>query len=457
MWLLLACTDPDAPDEPADSADSTATTDTTDTTDDSGTTDTGTRPRGPALVFEQPPTNLLVVSIDTLRRRSLGRYGAGITSPFLDGLAADGVVLDDHMTCSNWTLPGVLCTLAGRQFGDLGVVPRHTDGLSTGGLPDGAKVLSMWLSDAGYSTGLVSTNVNLSASFFGSAYEYEQLLSGEPALEIVDAALQQIDDQRAEGRPWMTHAHFMDVHGPYDPPEAYLGLLDGRPPLLWDLSTGEGTFALAQAWETLDEATRLEAMTQLTIRYEAQITYLDAELRRFWDELEAAGALDDTLVLVWSDHGEQLLEHGSIGHQGTLFAPESDGVAFWWAHGLAPVAWAEPTSSIDLAITTLDALGLPIPEEVRGDVVGTADPTRPRYGMFWPGAQPPLVLAQVGPDQLMYRFSGGVQLYRRDIDPDQLNDAYDPDDPDVLALWDALDPYVTQIADLTGETPLPPE
>lgn len=455
IWLLQGCGGaPGGPDpDRGDTHDDTYTL-----RDDTAVSDDTSDPAPvvSALVFERRPRNLLVVSIDTLRRTSLGRYGGGITSPFLDQLAAEGVALDDHTTCSNWTLPGVLCTLAGRQLGDLGVMPRHTDGLSSGGRPDDAGVLSTWLSDAGFSTSLLSTNVNLSADFFGAAYEREQLIRGAAADEVVNAALEMIADQREDQRPWMAHVHFIDPHGPYDPPSAYLGLLEGRATLPWDLSTDEGTFALSQTFATLDDATRSEALTQLTIRYEAQITYLDDELRRMWTELESADALDDTLVLVWSDHGEQLLEHGGIGHQATLFAPESDGVAFWWAHGLAPVAWAEPTSSIDLAITTLDALGVPIPAEVGGDIVGSADPTRPRYAVYWPGADVPIVFGQLGPDQLMYRFNGGVQFYRRDIDPDQRDNVYDPADPDVVALWSALDPFITQIANVTGDTPEAP-
>src|SRR5688572_12655941 len=60
-----------------------------------------------------PPRNLLVISIDTLRRTALGRYGGGPT-PTLDALLAGGVALDDHVQCANWTMASMTCTLSGR-------------------------------------------------------------------------------------------------------------------------------------------------------------------------------------------------------------------------------------------------------------------------------------------------------------------------------------------------------
>ena len=64
----------------------------------------------------QVPKNLLFISIDTLRRDHLGAHGDLGLTPFLDRLADEGVVMQDHMQCSNWTYGAITCTLLGSPF-----------------------------------------------------------------------------------------------------------------------------------------------------------------------------------------------------------------------------------------------------------------------------------------------------------------------------------------------------
>src|SRR5262245_3700035 len=68
----------------------------------------------PLEFYDRAPTNVIFLSIDTFRKDYLGTYGnlQGIT-PFIDSIAIDGVVLDDHVQCSCWTFASTTCTLAG--------------------------------------------------------------------------------------------------------------------------------------------------------------------------------------------------------------------------------------------------------------------------------------------------------------------------------------------------------
>ena len=103
--------------------------------------------------------NVLLISIDTLRRDALGRYG-GAETPFLDGLLAGGVPLDDHRSCSNWTLDAMTCVLSGRYAWDLDYAPSAgtalNEGRDVGGLPEGVELLADHLRAAGFDTALAT-------------------------------------------------------------------------------------------------------------------------------------------------------------------------------------------------------------------------------------------------------------------------------------------------------------
>src|SRR5262245_59415252 len=75
------------------------------------------------------PHNLLMISMDTFRKDHLDRYGNVGTTPFLSSLADQGVSLDDHVQCSNWTYASTSCTLAGRFNEEAGLTPQLVAGL----------------------------------------------------------------------------------------------------------------------------------------------------------------------------------------------------------------------------------------------------------------------------------------------------------------------------------------
>jgi hypothetical protein len=70
-----------------------------------------------------PQRDLIMISIDTLRRDSVGRYDGSDRTPFLDSLLAQGLTLDAHHACSNWTYGSILCGLGGADGVDVGWVP----------------------------------------------------------------------------------------------------------------------------------------------------------------------------------------------------------------------------------------------------------------------------------------------------------------------------------------------
>lgn len=241
----------------------------------------------------------------------------------------------------------------------------------------------------------------------------------------------------------------------YAPPSSYLTELEGREALLWDLGTEEGWSEFQRDRRNLSAQELAEAITQLKIRYEGEVRYMDQEIQRFYMALEERGLLAGTLVVVWSDHGEQFTEHGAVGHNNNLKVEENAGIALFSGPKVPVTAWAGGTTSIDLVPTILSLLELPVPADLPGVVAGLGTDERPRTGVLWPTDQPPIQSVNLGTGKLVYRWSGRASFYDRQTDPEERKDIYDLQRADVQQAWEvmraevaALQPYVP------GETPL---
>lgn len=440
--ILSACDKPDVEDDPLP-------------TDNTTLPLVGT----PALQFRgRVPKNLIFLSIDTFRKDNLDRYGGHGTTPFLNRIADEGVTLDDHMQCSNWTFASTTCTLAGRYNIERGHIPR-LNGTSANRpkVPDGTKFLASWLGEAGYYSVIVSANDWLSENW-GNTQGYNNVIRPTgPAPAVMDAGSKDIREaiDRGDADKWFMHLHFMEPHASYDPPaENIIGEEDLEP---WpeDLTDRDVHYEWRDEWPDLAEGDKDLLKSHLKLLYDGEIRTIDERLSDIWNELEREGYLDDTLVVIWNDHGEQFWEHGNQTHAFSLHTEENDGMAIFWARNLEAAHYTAPTSSIDLVPTVLDLLQIERPEEVTGYTVGTAPADRPRFAE---------ALARLGGINsvsrdgllLQYFWSGRLVFYDRNSDPDEYSDLYDPVDPRVLDLWSLLKPMAERMAPLiVGGQPAP--
>lgn len=410
----------------------------------------------PALVFDgDPPRNLLVISIDTLRRDALGRYG-GPSTPTLDRLLGEGVALDQHLQCSNWTYPSTTCTQAGRYLDDLGVVPELSG--SRRPLPP-MPTLAGALRDQGFTTLLSTGSVYLSNERNNAqGYDEAELSGVRTAFGIWTQGRDMLERALAGGDVdrWLLHLHVVEPHEPYDPPPAYLGALDDLPPDPWDLGNHETVYDTLGTWADLDPEDQALMVSLQRARYAGEVAWLDHQLSEALAEADALGWLDDTLVMLWTDHGESFFEHGHATHAWTLHAQENDAVAGFWAKRLAPTGWDGPTTSIDLAPTALTALGLPVPEVFDGEVVGTADPHRARFSLVSGRAGVQQAVVKDG-QKLLYDWSSGrLELYDRGADPRESNDLAARHPDRVRELYDVLKPRTEALTPLVSTAPSAP-
>lgn len=323
-------------------------------------------PPRPPVVLEGPltfgtagtPTNLLVVSLDTTRRDRIGRYSGLPTTPFLDGWFKQAVVLDTHRSCSNWTGPSMLCVTTGKTPAELGFFAAQFTEKPI------ATVASL-LSEVGYDTRLVTANEAFfgveDARGFGVIQQVE-----ENAAAVLTPALTHAQELVTQSRPWYLHVHFMDPHQPLCPPERFLTGLDALPPV--DVEFCESGL---DGVSDLNDPVLLQ---HVELRYQAELQYFDETFSEMWSSLEAMGALEDTLVMFVTDHGEQFAERrAAIGHGKDLYVEENAAAAAFWARTLAPAVHEGTTSHVDLGATLMALYSITPPVEPPiGLPVGTA-------------------------------------------------------------------------------------
>ncbi|MBI3402343.1 MAG: sulfatase-like hydrolase/transferase [Acidobacteria bacterium] len=293
--------------------------------------------------------NVLLVTIDTLRRDRVGAFGdrRGLT-PTLDRIAASGIRYTRAYSHVPMTLPAhtsILTGLTPRRHG----VRNNT----TFRLDQRVPTLATMLKGIGYRTGAFVGAFVLDARFglnrgfdeyddrFGHSDRATFHFAERRASDVLSAAgnwiLQPVPNAQPSAishqpsapgaQPWFAWVHLFDPHAPYDAPGGAGG--DRAP-------------------------------------YDAEVAYTDAMLGQFLDRLRADHALDRTIVVVTADHGESLGEHGEtthglFGYNATIAVP-----LMIAGPAIAPGEVNAPVAHIDLTPTILDLVGGPIPPGLDG-------------------------------------------------------------------------------------------
>lgn len=281
-------------------------------------------PAVPSAAAAPAGPDVLVVVIDTLRADHLSLYGHDRpTSPRLDALAADGLWFERAYAQSGWTLASFASLLTG-LYSHQHLVSRD------GCLPDrfgrmapATLTLAESLQARGYTTAAWMNNTFL-APEFGlkdgfDVYNYKGATNVEhrTGSQTVTEGLAWLDGLAPDQRSFLL-LHFMEPHLDYNPPADIHGTFakGPRPDKLAYPKTPNPFTMLQQGQLTLepDELSYLKAL------YDEEILAADRALGELIDGLAARGRLDNTLLIVTSDHGEELWEHGSFEHGHDLWS-----------------------------------------------------------------------------------------------------------------------------------------
>lgn len=253
----------------------------------------------------------MLIVVDTLRRDHLAPYGYHRDpAPRLGQLAARGAVIDG-LAPSSWTKPSTATLLTGLH------PLRHQAIENDDALPGEADTLAERLKARGYVTVGASGNISVSPGFgFDQGFDRFVLSrgaafgTGPSAAELNQELRPHLDALR---HPFFLYVHYMDPHSPYEPPSAW----DGSP------LPGRAAARRPVANEALRSTERLhrppELLADVLDLYDGEIRAVDAGIGALLDELTARRLLDSAVVVVTSDHGEEMQEHGRMEHGQTLY------------------------------------------------------------------------------------------------------------------------------------------
>lgn len=254
-----------------------------------------------------PDANVLLIVIDTLRADRLGAYGyTRDTSPTLDRMAREGVLFERVITQGAWTPPAMgslFTSLYPHVHGAVEFKTELSERLLT--LPDA-------LQARGYYTMGVQMNPSLGRGFDQGFDSYVKLFKRRDSRTV-----QHFADRLKElrGRKFFAYLHLMGVHLPYEPREPFLSrfVAPYTGSLLRPQRIGAG-----DRW-TLRQRSLTDADKRHVVgHYDAGVAQTDSNVARILAALEQERVADSTIVIVTSDHGEELFDRRSFGHGHSL-------------------------------------------------------------------------------------------------------------------------------------------
>jgi arylsulfatase A-like enzyme len=305
------------------------------------------------------PANLLLITIDTVRADHLSAYGySRPTSPRIETLAREGVFFRNAFATVPRTTQSVATILTG-------LYPKHhrARGLFSV-LPPANSTLAEILKDRGYTTWAVVSNIFLQPGKgfeqgFDSYSNPRSRFDGDSSREITDEALQRLRSA-TPGAPFFLWVHYLDPHWTYEPEGRFGTMFDpdySPSPAMKEMEAGKFHKGDIIFNNPLDPSDR----RHLVALYDGEIAQVDEQVGRLLDGVPPE-IRRDLLIVLTSDHGESLGEHGySFAHgeylyDGTLRVP-----LLFVFPGRLPRGGEQRrlTSLLDVAPSILRLLGLP--------------------------------------------------------------------------------------------------
>jgi len=307
------------------------------------------------------PRNVLVLLVDTLRADHLGAYGYGRpTSATFDAFAKGNLFFRQVRSQASCTFPSVNSLLTSR-------FPQAFLGQPEGmGIPAAIPSLAEILQQKGYRTAAVSaspimrkspTRFNPHGGFERGFASFAEDCLWQSAECVNRKGLEQLEV--ADPRPFFLYLHYIDPHGPYSPPPGYRRRFATGTSDKAFIRDGDPNPIAAHLYQgAVDPGVTPADVQHLIDLYDDEIAYFDGQLKVLLKVLKKSGRLDDTIVILASDHGEGFLEHGHMKHCRTLFDSEIRTPLAMSIPGVPAQAIDRPVENLDIVPTVLDYLGL---------------------------------------------------------------------------------------------------
>ena len=289
------------------------------------------------LQAAEKKSNVIIITIDTVRADHLGCYGYGLVqTPNIDALARSSARFRHAFTTVPLTLPAHASLFTGSFPMATGV---HDFASNT--LPSTAVTLATVLRENGYATAAFLGSPVLDARYglnqgFDTYFDHFDLrhvdedkadVVKRPGDKVMDEALGWL--KRGPRQPFFLWVHLYDAHYPYQPPEPFATRYKTRP-------------------------------------YDGEIAFVDAQVGRLVSFLKEKESFANSLVVLASDHGESLGNHGEQKHGFFIYDSTLRVPLMVKVPGATPRVVGEDASLVDVMPTVLQALHIPIPPTVQG-------------------------------------------------------------------------------------------
>lgn len=317
--------------------------------------------------------NVVFILADALRADRLDASRGGVPlMPGLRAFAAESWRFDRARVQATWTKPSMASIFTSLYPGVHQVLFGIHDTIYEGQpkasdkLPDSLETMASYLKSHGYSTAGVQTNANVSAVFgFDQGFDtyFFEKYPDYRGNQVTDQAIRLIEEMSS---PFFLYAHYMDTHAPYDPPSPQRDAFGPAPELTPEDRKLLDNYVESYIDRVLFEVglTRARKFTDLSKAgeehvgrmYDGEALFLDTEVARLIAYIRAN--VPNTIIVFTADHGEELWDHGSIGHGKTVYEELTHVPLVIHAPGRTPRVIPAPVESIDILPTIAGLLGL---------------------------------------------------------------------------------------------------
>lgn len=309
--------------------------------------------------------NILLIGIETLRADHVGHLGYHRdTTPTFDKLAEEGVAFSRAIATSSWTMPTVMSVLTSLYPG----VHKMTG--SQKKLPEGRNTLADILKKNDYVTAAFISNPTLNNRYgFSKGFDLYDDFSvdieldlnlfeknDKVGLHVHNAKTNEVVNhasidwlRKNHDKPFFMFVFYFDPHYDYIPPPPFDTVFDHN----YDGSTdGRGIIGKPRPPQ--------RDLDHIIALYDGEILYTDSYISKLLGKFTEYGILDDTLIIVFGDHGDEFYEHGSTAHGSSLYSELTHiPLAFRWPSVIPRGRRVSAmVSQVDIMPTILDYLNI---------------------------------------------------------------------------------------------------
>jgi arylsulfatase A-like enzyme len=308
--------------------------------------------------------NIVLITIDTLRADHLSCYGyERETSPRIDAIARQGMMFKNVVAPASWTAPSMVSLFTSTYPINHGVIHglefQKTRGFCQEVFSEKLRTLPEVLKDAGYTTFGVSSNHGLTAELgFGRGFDYFKYVNWQAA-DVINKIVFAWEDAIRKSDKFFLWVHYIDPHSPYFPQSPWIERYSS------ESLDGMRQVSRMPSAELIAGIKKNPAMlSKVLALYDSEINYVDSHVGEL---IKRLGLERNSLLIITSDHGEQFMEHGSIGHAITLHKEELQVPLIIKLPGVTTAQSIERQASlVDVMPTIVRSLGIDRPEQTRG-------------------------------------------------------------------------------------------